>query len=91
LICGAPERNMLERIIRDKTKYHIIIPDEDRAKELKCYFELNEAKNVRVYDCCADEIPFEDCQIKIAFLKQDPLGLNSNFYSEMYRCLNNLD
>ena len=88
LICGVPDSNMLDRIIQDKTKYHIIIPDEDCAKELKYYFELNEANNIHIYDCSADEIPFEDCQIKIAFLKQDTLGLNSNFYSEMYRYLN---
>ena len=88
LICGEPDSNMLERIIVDKSIYHIIIPDEDRAREMKNYFVLREAGNVHIYDCSADELPFKYTSLCMAFVKTDTRGLNNNFYSEMYRCLN---
>jgi len=88
LICGEPDKSMMQKIIKDPSVYHIIIPNEDKAKETKLQLKLLQKQNTFVYDCIADELPFNPVSLQMAFVKPDTSGLNSQFYSEMFRCLN---
>ena len=88
LICGEPHPNMLQKFSQDYSTYYIIIPDEDRAKELKYYFSIYKSSNIHIFDCNASELPFNYTLISMAFVNTNTKGLSTQFYSEMYRCLN---